>query len=137
MAGKSRSVDALKRLAALVFTAMLLTACSGSGGTDGTKVEASLQHYLSTLDPQACLGSRYCTQGVFPVGAGVPRVRKHSCKKVHDGSVQGWSCVITFAHGKSAMPVAVAAKDNGKVSAAWPVTQAAPLPPATTYQGGP
>jgi hypothetical protein len=119
-------------LVALALTAMLLTGCGGSN--DHAKVEASLRGYLSTIDPQACLGLRYCSQGVFPVGAGPPHVRENSCKKVHEGA---WSCVITFAHGRTAQPVDVAVKDGDEVTSAWPVSQAAPLPPATTYEGGP
>lgn len=91
----------------LAAAAVLLAGCGG-GGNDGAKVEASLQHYLSTLDPQACLGSRSCTQGVFPL-----------------------------SHGKSAVPVAVAVKRGGEVYMANPMSQAAPPPPATTYEGGP
>jgi hypothetical protein len=68
-------------LAGLPLTAMLLTACGGSD--DHAKVEASLRHYLSTLDPQACLDSAFCQQGVFPLGAGVPHVKENSCKKIH------------------------------------------------------
>jgi hypothetical protein len=121
--------------AALALTALLLTACGGSD--DRTKVEASLRHYLSTLDPQACLNSAFCPQGAFPIGAGVPRVREHSCKKIHTGEgLSGWSCVITFGNGKSALPVAVAVKGSGEVYWAAPVGGPA-LPPATVYEGGP
>jgi hypothetical protein len=132
-------------LAALALTAMLLTACGG-GGDDHAKVEASLRHYVSTLHPQACLDSAFCQQGVFPLGAGVPQVRENSCKKIHTGPLRAprnpkglsaWSCVITFAHGKTALPVAVAVKGSGEVYSAVPVSQAAPLPPATVYEGGP
>ena len=125
---------------------MLLTACGGSSAVDRAKVEASLRHYISTLDPQACLDSLFCEQGAFPVGAGVPQVRKNSCKKIHTGPLRAgrnpkglsaWSCVITFAHGKAALPVAVAVKSSGEVYWAAPVSQAGPLPPATVYEGGP
>ena len=122
---------------AILAIAVPLAGCGG-GGDDGTKVEASLQHYLSSLDPQACLGSRYCEQGVFPLGAGVPDVRAKSCKKAHIGEVRsGWSCVITFRPGKTALPVAVAVKGNDEVYSAVLITQAPPLPPATVYEGGP
>ena len=123
-------------LAALALTVMLLTACGGSD--ERTKVEAGLRDYLSTLDPQACLGSTFCEQGVFPLGAGAPQVREHSCKEIQAGreGLSEWSCVITFAHGKSALPVAVAVKGSGKVSWAAPVSHEA-LPPATVYEGGP
>jgi hypothetical protein len=138
--------------AALALTAMLLTACGG--GDERTKVEASLRHYLSTIDPQACLESGFCPKGVFPVGTGVPRVRENSCKKrgtVHTDTVRfpkgqsrpprlperltGWSCVVMF--GRTAMPVAVAVKGSGEVYMANPVSRAAPLRPATVYEGGP
>ena len=127
---------------------------SGEYFFDGTKVEASLRDYLSTVDPKACLDSTFCNQGVFPVGAGVPRVREHSCKKVHTGprrparfpkgqprpprlpeGLTSWSCIVTF--GKTGLPVAVAVKRNGDVYMANPVSQAPPLPPATVYEGGP
>ena len=141
--------------AALALTAMVLTACGGGGGADdGAKVEASLQHYLSTLDPEQSLGPQTRPAvGVFPVGAGPPRVRENSCKKIHTGKVRpartgkvrparlpeglsGWSCVVTFGNGKSALPVAVAVKGSGEVYWAAPVSRQA-LPPATVYEGGP
>ena len=137
--------------AALALAAMLLTGCGGSD--DRANVEASLRHYLSTLDPEGCLNSRFCLEGVFPLGAGVPQVKENSCKKIHTGparlpeghlrparlpeGLSGWSCVITFSPGKTALPVAVAAKDNGKVSSAAPTSRQKPLPPATVYEGGP
>jgi hypothetical protein len=127
--------------AALALTAMLLTACGGSDPR--TKVEASLQHYLSTIDPQACLNSTFCPQGAFPVGAGVPRVRENSCKKTQTGRIRPappegltfWSCVVTF--GKTAFPAAVAVKRSGEVYLATLMSQAAPPKPATVYEGGP
>jgi hypothetical protein len=146
--------------AALALAALLLTGCGGSD--DRAKVEASLQHYLSTPYPQGCLESRFCQEGVFPVGAGAPQVKENSCKKIHTGpallpegplpallpeghphparlpeGLSGWSCFITFRPGKTALPVAVAAKDNGEVSWAAPTSRQKPLPPATVYEGGP
>jgi hypothetical protein len=127
--------------AALALAAMLLTGCGG-GTDDRAKVEASLRHYLSTLDPQGCLSSRVCLQPIFPVGAGAPQVRENSCKKIQTGpprlpeGLSGWSCVITFPPGKTALPVAVAVKDNGEISWAGPTSREA-LPPATVYEGGP
>jgi hypothetical protein len=141
--------------AALALAAMLLTACGGGGADDGAKVEASLQHYLRTPYPQQSLGqTSSALLPAFPVGAGPPRVRENSCKKrrtVHTDTVRfpkgqprpprlperltGWSCVVMF--GRTAMPVAVALKDSGEVYMANPVSQAAPLPPATVYEGGP
>ena len=146
--------------AALTLAALLLTGCAGSD--DRAKVEASLQHYLRTPYPQGCLDSRFCQEGVFPIGAGAPQVKENSCKKIHTGpallpekprpallpeghphpaslpeGLSGWSCVITFRPGKTALPVAVAAKDNGEVSWAAPTSRQKPLPPATVYEGGP
>ena len=126
--------------AALALTAILLTACGG--GDDRTKVEASLGHYLSTIDPEPCtVNFRFCPQGVFPLGAGVPQVRENSCKKssarLPEGFA-GWLCDITFPPGKTALPVAVAVKGNGEVyRATLLMSQAAPPRPATVYQGGP
>ena len=125
-------------LAALALTAVL--ACGGGGSDDRAKVEVSLRDYLSTLDPRACLESRFCRGGLFPLGAGVPQVREKSCKKNHTPALRGpsaWSCVITFPPGKTAMPVAVGVKGRGVVTWAALVSQAAPLPPATVYEGGP
>jgi hypothetical protein len=134
LGGLNHPIARFLRLAGgLALVAVLLAGC-GSGGSESANVEASLRHYLSTIDPQACLGSRFCGQGVFPLGAGAPQVRENSCKKAHAGV---WSCVITFAHGKAALPVAVAVERSDEVTSAWPVSQAAPLPPATTYEGGP
>lgn len=127
--------------AAVALAAIPLTGC-GSGTDDRAKVEASLRHYMSTLDPQGCLNSRVCLQPIFPVGAGAPQVRENSCKKIQTGpprlpeGLSGWSCVITFPPGKTALPVAVAVKDNGEVSWAGPTSRQT-LPPATVYEGGP
>jgi hypothetical protein len=124
-------------LAALALCAMLLTAC-GTSGDDRAKVEASLRQYLTNLHPQACLGPRLCGQGVFPIGAGFPQVRGNSCKKTHIGAGGrlGWTCVVTFAHGKVAQPVAVAVKGSDEVYEAVPVSRQK-LTPARVYQGGP
>lgn len=124
-------------LAALALTAVL-AACGGGGSDNRAKVEASLQDYLSTLDPQACLNSRFCRQGLFPLGAGPPQVRENSCKKIRTGpeGLSAWSCVITFPPGKTALPVAVGVKGSGVVAWAAPVSHQA-LPPATVYEGGP
>jgi len=143
-------------VAALALTAVLLAGCNASGdrNVDGTKVEAGLRDYLRIIDPNACLDSGFCPQGAFPVGAGIPRVREDSCKKVHTGRLRPaqfpknqprprrlpegltrWSCIVMF--GKTGLPVAVAMKRSGEVYMANPVTQAAPLPAATVYEGGP
>src|SRR3954469_18920998 len=140
--------------AALALTAVVLAGCNASGdrGVDSTKVEAGLRHYL--IHPHACINYRFCPQGAFPIGAGAPQVRENSCKKVHTGRLRparfpkgqfrppqlpegltSWSCIVTF--GKTGLPVAVAVKRSGEVYMANPVTQGAPLPPATVYEGGP
>jgi hypothetical protein len=137
--------------AALALTAMVLTACGGGGADDGAKVEASLKHYLSTPYPQQSLGQVSPAVAVFPLGAGPPRVRENSCKRIHPEKVRsartgkvrpallpeglsGWSCVVTF--GRTALPVTVAVKGSGEVYWAAPMSRQA-LPPATVYEGGP
>ena len=144
--------------AALALAAMLLTGCGGGGADEGAKVEASLQDYLRTPYPQQSLGDMspvvgVFIVGVFPIGAGPPQVRENSCKKIHTGKVRparlqglsGWSCVITFSPGKTALPVAVAVKGSGEVYWAAAVSQQGLTPttatvnpaPATVYEGGP
>ena len=125
-------------LAVLTLSAMLVAGC-GSGGTSSAKVEASLRDYLAALNPQTCSGGVRTLCPVFPIGAGAPTVVAHSCKRVR-GDVEKpvrWSCVITFAHGKVAQPVAVAVRGDNEVYSAIPITQAPPLRPATVYEGGP
>jgi hypothetical protein len=93
--------------AALALTAIVLTACGGGGADDGAKVEASLQDYLNTIDPEACLGSGICRQGAFPFGAGAPQVKENSCKNLHTGPARlpegfaGWSCVVGSGTGRA------------------------------------
>ena len=152
-------MDPLKAPAALALTAVLFTACGG-GGDDRTNVEASLRHYLSTPYPQApCLNGALCPPSDFPIGAGAPRVRENSCKNAHTFRIRPprtgrirpprtgrirpafpegltlWSCVVTF--GRTAFPVAVLVKRSGEVYLATLMSQAAPLRPATVYEGGP
>jgi hypothetical protein len=125
--------------ALLALATVLLSGCGGSD--DRAKVEASLRHYL--IHPHACINYRFCPDGAFPVGAGAPQVTENSCKKIHTGlallpeGLSGWSCVITFPPGKSALRVGAAVKDNGEVSWAAPTSRQKPLPPATVYEGGP
>jgi hypothetical protein len=126
-----RTVRVLLVGGALALSVMLLTACGGSANR--ARVEASLQRYLSTLDPQACFGARVCEQGAFPIGFGAPHVKAKSCKKVHSSA---WRCVITYPPGSGVFPVNVAVEGSGEVYSAAPVG-APPLPPATVYQGGP
>jgi hypothetical protein len=131
----------------LVFPALaLLAGCGGGGGGDpAAKVEADLRSFLGTLVPG---------ESGFPVGAGPPRVKKNSCRKIpkrrvpENGLVVGpqrppgapppaqasWSCVVRFAH--TPFHVLVALKDNGEVAAVAPLSRHV-LRPATVYQGGP
>jgi hypothetical protein len=128
MGKSSHSVEALKRLAALALTAVLLTACGGGAAVDGAKVEDSLQDYLRAIDSE---------QSSFPVGAGAPRVRRKACTdqhvKVQKGQVLSspggvwtarfpeevalWSCVVTF--GSLALPTTVAV--TGSTEVVWAV----------------
>jgi len=136
---------------AVALAAMLLTGCGGGGADDGARVEASLEHYLSTPYPQQGLGQTSFELPAFPVGAGPPRVRENSCKKTHTSRIRPartgptlparpegltlWSCVVMF--GKTAFPAAVAVKRSGEVYLATLVSQAPPPKPATVYEGGP
>jgi hypothetical protein len=124
----SVSVDALKRLAALALTAVLLTACGGGAAVDGAKVEDSLRDYLFAINPE---------ESSFPSGAGAPRVRHKACTdqhvKVQKGQVLSgvagmwgarfreevalWSCVVTF--GSLALPTTVAV--TGSTEVVWAV----------------
>jgi hypothetical protein len=127
--------------AALALTAMLLAGCGGGAGRP--KVAATLQHYLNTLGPEQ--------RSAFPVGAGPPRVKENSCKKIgrpaHLNTVFGrparphghlafWSCVVRFAHVPFQMRVAL--NDKRKVAWAMLVSRHVLRPrTATVYQGGP
>jgi hypothetical protein len=112
----------------LALTAVLLAGCGG-GGNDRAKVEASLQHYLASLDPEG---------GLFPIGAGPPRVENNGCKDRHvknekervlsagtpgrqvkiEKGVALWVCVVKF--GTFATSVVVWADDSTEVVAAFP-----------------
>src|SRR6476646_6953545 len=59
--------------AALALTAMLAAGCGG-GDDPRPKVEAGLQHYFSTFNPE---------DSIFPYGAGAPRVIDNGCKDLH------------------------------------------------------
>jgi hypothetical protein len=134
-------VDALRGPAALALIAMLLTACGG-GGDDPAKAESSLRQYISTVTPGAA---------PFPVGAGPPRVRENSCKKLPKlrlppgaripKGTAFWSCVVTVGRHLT-VGVLVAITSSGEVFALGQTprrgTETPPrLPPATVYQGGP
>ena len=56
----------------LALVAVLLVGCGG-GGDDRATVEASLQRYFSTINPE---------DSDFPTGAGPPLVRDNSCVKL-------------------------------------------------------
>jgi hypothetical protein len=115
--------------AALALTAMVLTACGGGGPDDGAKVEASLQHYLSTLDPdlstldpQQSLGQTRPAVGVFPIGAGPPRVRGNSCKMIHTGKVRAQREPERFAQRgfQRGSRVGRASSGSGRPHCLWP-----------------
>lgn len=128
MGKSSLSVNALKRLAALALTAVLLTACGGGAAVDGAKVEDSLRDYLGAIDAES---------SSFPTGAGFPRVRHKACTdqhvKVPKGQVLSdvaglwgmrapedvalWSCVVTF--GRLVQPTTVAV--TGSAEVVWAV----------------
>jgi hypothetical protein len=59
--------------AALALTGMLAAGCGG-GDDLRPKVEAGLQHYFSTFNPE---------DSIFPYGAGAPRVIDNGCKDLH------------------------------------------------------
>jgi hypothetical protein len=131
----------LRLFAALPLTAMLLAGCGGGHGRP--EVAATVQHYLNTLGPEQ--------RSAFPIGAGPPRVKEDSCKKIgrparlRGGFVRAprpqvrlafWSCVVRFAHVP--FHVRVALNDKGKVVWAMLMPRQVLRPgTATVYQGGP
>jgi hypothetical protein len=139
----------------LALVAVLFAGC-GRGGDDRArvvagdrhaKVEAGLQHYLSTFHPQ---------DSIFPTGAGPPRVTDNGCKDLHrkfplllsPGSVmlrkdeqKGeqtgalWQCFVRFKN--FTVTVHVAVNDRADVVWAFPVydRKAPRQSPARTYTG--
>ncbi len=111
--------------AALALTAMLLAGCGG-GADSVAKVEDSLRNYLGTARPE---------ETGFPLGAGVPRVRRNACQDGHVKVPKGkllsdlagmhkarfpeevalWTCVVTF--GSLAQPATVAV--TGSTEVVW------------------
>jgi hypothetical protein len=163
-AGRIQSVATPKGLlarsvllpAALALTVMLVAGCGGGGHR--AKVEDTLQDSLNTLDP--------ALRTAFPVGAGPPRVKENSCRKIQERQVLPprppgrpilpaqlprrlvrpaprppqhlafWSCVVRFAH--TPFHLRVALEDNGKIYAAMLMPRQVLRPgTATVYQGGP
>ena len=110
---------------ALALTVAPLAGCGG--GDDRAKVEASLQQYVGSLNPE---------DAPFPNGAGIPRVKEKGCKDRHVKTEEGqvlssrnvtvmmrgglalWSCVVRF--GTLAVPVLVAVDDSTNVTWATP-----------------
>jgi hypothetical protein len=108
------------------LTAVLLAGCGS--GDDRAQVEDSLRNYLGAVNPE---------QTSFPVGAGIPRVRRNACKdghvKVQKGELLSdaagvwserfpeevalWSCVITFGSVVQQATVAV----TGSTKVVWAV----------------
>jgi hypothetical protein len=137
--------------AALALTAMLLAACGG--GHHGAQVEDTIQNSLNHLDPTL--------RAFFPVGAGPPRVKANSCKKITQPTpppgrltlpprpsrefdrpprppkhLAWWSCVVRLAH--TPFDLRVALEDNGTIFWAGLMSRQALRPgTATVYQGGP
>jgi hypothetical protein len=106
----------------LALAAALLAGCGSGGGDDGAKVEAGLRQYIASALPE---------QTPFPVGAGPPRVKDHSCRDRHlqfkngqelmsrtagvilaDGTAV-WSCVVE--QRTLALPVVVGVKDGTEI----------------------
>ena len=144
------ALKARKTPAALALTALLLTACGGGGGGDDrATVEAGLQHYFSSINPE---------DSGFPTGAGPPRVKDNSCVKLEPAPltlpfdkvrVNGhlrlvtpgvrrasfWHCAVTFGTYR-AMRVAVAVDGTEVVEAhPDPVGGRVHQAPARTYTG--
>jgi hypothetical protein len=125
--------------AALALTAMLVAGCGG-GGDPRPKVEAGLQHYFSTFNPE---------DSIFPYAAGAPRVKDNSSKDLHRkflGMFRGptksknaalWQCFVRFK--AFTLTVHVAVNDSNEVVWAMPVygdpRKAPKLAPARTYTG--
>lgn len=140
--------------AALALTAILLVAGCG-GGDHSAKVEDTLQSSLNNLDPEL--------RQAFPIGAGPPRVKANSCRKIEEPApppgrrpplparlrevlvpparrlpkhLAFWSCVVRFAH--TPFHLRVALEDNGKIFSAMLMPRQVLRPgTATVYQGGP
>jgi hypothetical protein len=141
---------------ALTFLAVAvpLAGCGG-GGDDLPTVEASLQHYFSTINPE---------DSIFPTGAGPPRVKDNGCKDLHRkflllppgttvplgtklplGStkfknakkVALWQCPVRFKN--FTLAVVVATNDSNEVVWAQPKLGGGRKPPklspARTYTG--
>jgi hypothetical protein len=133
--------------AALTLTAMLAAGCGG-GDDPRPKVEAGLQHYFSTFNPE---------DSVFPYGAGAPRVIDNSCKELQGKfnlrpvppdppvppvptkfkNVTLWQCFVRFK--AFTLTVHVAVSDGTEVVWALPwygdSRKAPKLAPARTYTG--
>jgi hypothetical protein len=142
--------------AALALTAMLVAGCGG-GGDPRPKVEAGLQHYFSTFNPE---------DSIFPYAAGAPRVIDNGCKELDRKfplppipqvdrvglsphadrrltlptkfkNAALWQCFVRF--NAFTLTVHVAVNDSNEVVLAWPVygdpRKAPKLAPARTYTG--
>jgi hypothetical protein len=128
----------------LALTGVLLAGCGS--GEDRAQVEDSLRNYLGAMNPE---------HSSFPLGAGVPRVRRNSCKDRHVNVQKGrvlsdmagfyrakfpeavalWSCVVTF--GNLVQPTTVAVMGNTKVvwAVALPLDAFPASQTARTYAG--
>ena len=128
----------------------MLAAGCGGGDDPRPKVEAGLQHYFSTFNPE---------DSIFPYGAGAPRVKDNSCKDLHRKlfprppvpikfnnappiptkfkNAALWQCFVRFP--AFTLTVHVAVNDSNEVVLAFPVygdsRKAPKLAPARTYTG--
>ena len=136
---------------AVLAVAVPLAGCGGGGGgaNDRATIEAGLQHFFSTFNPE---------DSIFPTGAGPPRVKDNSCEDLHQkfpllppgtklppGStklknakkVALWECSVRFTN--FTLPVRVALNDSSEVVWALPVygdsRKPPQLSPARTYTG--
>lgn len=143
--------------AALALTVMLAAGCGG-GDDPRPKVEAGLQHYFSTFNPE---------DSVFPYGAGAPRVIDNGCKDLHRKlftqppvpqvdrvglsphadrfptlpttlkNAAVWQCFVRF--NAFTLTVHVAVNDSNEIVLAFPwygdSRKAPKLAPARTYTG--
>lgn len=128
----------------LALTGVLLAGCGS--GDDRARVEDSLRDYLGAMNPE---------RTSFPVGAGIPRVRRNACKdghvKVQKGELLSdaaglwserfpedvalWSCVVTFGSVVQQATVAVTGSTKVVWAVALPLEAFPKSETAHTYAG--
>jgi hypothetical protein len=150
---RPRCVGLIFLLAAAFALAAMLAAGCGGAGDPRPEVEAGLQHYFSTFNPE---------DSIFPYAAGPPNVKDNSCKELHRKfplppfvdrvglsphadltlptkfkNVALWQCFVRF--DAFTLTVHVAVNDSNEVVSAWPFyresRKAPKLAPARTYTG--